>query len=293
MNKLVKAMALNNNVRIYGVNTTDLCNKARLSHNLFPTSLAALGRVATITGIMGMMQKGEKDRIISQINGGGAIGTIMVEAKSNGDIRGFVGDNEIYLKYNDSNKLAVGLAVGTNGYLKVTKDIGMKENFSGQVNLQSGEIGDDFAYYFMVSEQTPSVVSLGVLVDVDYSCKAAGGLLIQLMPNATEEDIVKVEELLKTLKPVSELIEKENDINKIVLSLFDDVEILEETSLNWKCSCSKEQFKAGLTTIALNDLEEMLLEKTCEVKCEYCNTKYVFDENDLNVIIDFKKSCGK
>ncbi len=293
-NKLVKALALNDNVRIYAANTTKLCNDARMMHDLYPTSLATLGRVASITGLMAMMQKGENDKIVTQINGGGPIGTIMVEAKSNGNIRGFVGDPHIYLKYNESNKLAVGLGVGVDGYLKVTKDIGLKETFSGQVDLQTGEIGEDFAYYFMVSEQTPSVVSLGVLVDTDYSCKAAGALLIQLMPNATEEDIVAVENLVKTLKPISNMIENESDINKIVESLFDDVRIIEETELKWICSCDKDRFKAGLTTIAMEDLEDILREdKQAEVKCEYCNTKYIFDEQDLNTIIEFKKACGR
>ena len=293
-NKLVKALALNNHVRIYCLNSTELVQQARLTHNLFPTSLAALGRVMSVSAIMAMMQKNEKDRIITQINGGGAIGTIMVEAKSNGDIRGFVGDNEIYLKYNDSNKLAVGLAVGTNGYLKITKDFNLKDQFSGQVALQTGEIGDDFAYYFSVSEQTPSIVSCGVLVDTDYSCKTAGALLIQLMPDAIEEDIVKVEELLKTLKPISELLSINSNPKDIVKTLFDDVQLLEEVEVRWQCNCERERFKAGLMTLKIDDLEEMIKEDhQAEVKCEYCNSTYIFDEIELNEIVEMKKTCGK
>ena len=294
MNKLVKALALDGNVRIYCINIKDLVEKARLAHDLWPTSLATLGRVAGITSIMAAMQKNDEDKIIAQINGGGPIGTVMVEAKANGDVRGFVGDNEIYLKYNDTNKLAVGSAVGINGYLKVTKDIGLKETFTGQVELQSGEIGDDFAYYFMVSEQTPSVVSCGVLVDTDESCKSAGALLIQLMPNAREEDIVRVEEVVKKLKPISTMLDEQEDPKEIILDLFNDAEILEVKQFDWKCSCNKDRFKAALTTINMSDLQEILEEdKRIEVKCEYCNTKYEFNEEEIKTIMDFKQACGK
>ena len=294
MNKLVKAIALNDAVRIYCLNSKEMVEKARLTHDLWPTSLATLGRVSSISAIMAAMEKGDDNRIITQINGGGPIGTVMVEAKSNGDVRGFVGDNEIYLKYNDSNKLAVGVAVGKDGYLKITKDLGIKENFTGQVELQTGEIGDDFAYYFVVSEQTPSVVSCGVLVDVDNSCKSAGALLIQMLPNACEEDIVAVEKVISNLKPISTMLEEESDPEKIILSLFKDAKILETRNINWKCSCDKDRFKAGLTTIKLEDLQDILeKDKQVEVKCEYCNTKYIINEEELKTIIEFKQSCGK
>lgn len=291
---LVKAIALNGKVRIYAVKSTELCEKARLQHDLWPTSQAALGRIMSIGTIMAAMLKNEDEKILININGGGAIGTCMVECCGNGNVKGFVGDNEIYLKYNDSNKLAVGLAVGTNGFLKVTKVMGMKNNFTGQVALQSGEIGDDFAYYFTVSEQTPSAVSVGVLVNTDYSCKAAGGLLIQILPDATEEDILAVEEVVGKLKPVSTLIDEGLSPEEIIKMYFEDAEILEEKPVQWHCDCSKDRFKGALTTIASSDLEEMIQEDHgCEVKCEYCNQLYKFDEEELNFILEFKRSCGK
>ena len=294
MNKLVKALALNDTVRVYCLNSKEMVEQARLTHDLWPTSLATLGRVLSITSILALLEKGDNNRIITHINGKGPIGTIMAEAKSNGDVRGFVGDNEIYLKYNDSNKLAVGLAVGNDGYLKVTRDLGIKETFTGQVELQTGEIGDDFAYYFMVSEQTPSVVSCGVLVDTDNSCKQAGALLIQMLPNALEEDIVQVEKILSNLKPISNMLEEQQDPTKIIMSLFSDAKILEEKDIRYKCDCSKDRFKAGLTTIKLEDLEDILNnDKKIEVKCEYCNTKYTFNEEEIKTIMDFKKACGK
>ena len=294
MNDLIKANALNNNVLIYCLNSKELVEQARIAHDLYPTSLAALGRVLSVTAIMGKMNKNEKDKVTVTINGKGPIGTIMAEARSNGNVRGFCGDNEIYLKYNDTNKLAVGLAVGTDGYLKVTKDLGMKDSFSGQVALQTGEIGDDFAYYFMVSEQIPSVVSCGVLVDIDNTTLSAGALLIQVMPNATEDDIVAVENLIAKLQPISSMFKETDDPKIIVKSLFDDVEIIEESNVQYLCDCDKERFKAGLTTLKMEDLQEILQEdEKVEIKCEFCNKIYHFDKHDLEVIIDFKKSFNR
>lgn len=293
-NKLVKAMALNDHIRIYCVNTTNLCNKERMVHDLWPTSLATLGRVSSVASIMAAMLKNKDERIVVQINGGGPIGTVMVEANENGHIRGFVGDPHIYLKYNESNKLAVGIAVGTEGYLKVTKDSNLKNNFTGQVALQSGEIGDDFAYYFTTSEQTPSVVSCGVLVDTDYSCKSAGALIIQLLPDANEEDIVTVEEVLKTLKPISTLIQEQEEPSLIIKSIFKDATIVETKEVTWSCDCQKERFKMGLLTLNINDLKEMAQdEDEIEVKCEYCNKTYTFDKKELNEMVEFKAQCGK
>lgn len=291
---LVKAIALNGKVRIYATRTTNLCEQARLQHDLWPTSQAALGRIMSIGVIMAGMLKNDDDKIMIQINGNGPIGTCMVECKRNGDVKGFVGDNEIYLKYNDNNKLAVGLAVGTDGYLKVTRSMGMKVDFTGQVALQTGEIGDDFAYYFTVSEQTPSAVSVGVLVNTDYSCLAAGGLLIQIMPDATETDIEQVEKVVASLQPISSLIRDGQTPQEILKGLFDDVEILEEHPVQWHCDCSKDRFKAALTTLKESDLEEMISEDHgCQVKCEYCNKTYDFSEDELKFILEFRKSCGK
>lgn len=291
---LVKGLALDGKVRMYAVNTTELCQSARLQHDLWPTSLATLGRIMSVGVMMAGMLKEEDEKIIIQINGHGPIGTCMVECKSNGDVKGFVGDNEIYLKYNDTNKLAVGLAVGTDGYLKVTKCMGMKTNFTGQVELKTGEIGDDFAYYFTVSEQTPSAVSVGVLVNTDYNCLAAGGLLIQIMPDATEEDIEKVEKVVANIKPISMLIAEGIEPKEILIGLFKDTQILEEKEIRWHCDCSKDRFRGALSTLATSELQDMIEETHgCEVKCEYCNTKYEFSEEDINNIIEFKKSCGK
>ena len=291
---IVKALALNNHIRIITCTTTNLCEKARLQHDLWPTSAAAMGRTLSATAMMGSMLKDDREKITVSINGNGPIGTIMAESFKNGNVRGFVGDNEQFLQYTDTNKLAVGLVVGKDGYLRVIKDLGMKEKFEGKTALVSGEIAEDFAYYFTVSEQTPSAVSLGVLVDTENNVVAAGGLIIQIMPDAQEHEISAVEKVVASLKPISTLVNEGMDAVAIAKSLFDEVNVLEESDLQWHCDCNKDRFKAALTTLPIEDLTEMKDdEHGCEVKCEFCNTKYNFNENDLQVIMDFKKSCGK
>lgn len=291
-NKLIKALALNDHVRIYGVDCTKLVEDTRLQHDLWPTSCAALGRIEAVACMMASMLKNDDEKITININGNGPIGTCLVVASKNGDVKGFVGNNEICMQYNDSGKLAVGLAVGTDGYLSVTRNLGLKENFIGKVKLVSGEIGDDFAYYFSVSEQTPSIVSVGVLVDSDNSVKCAGGLLIQLMPDASEADIEACEALVKTLKPISNLLDSGLTIEQIVRSLFNDVEIVEESFVRWHCDCSKERFMAGISTLHEDEIQAMIAEDHgCEVKCEYCNKIYQFSEEELKSILEFKRSC--
>lgn len=292
--ELIKAVASHRKLRVLVCTTTQLCEKARQQHDLWPTSAAALGRVLSVAAMMGCMEKEASHKVVIQINGGGPIGTVMAEALGNGNVRGFVGDPHQYLKYNDSGKLAVGVAVGREGYLKVTRSLGMKDNFTSQIRLQSGEIGEDFAYYYTVSEQTPSAVSVGVLVDVDNSVKAAGGLIIQVMPEAQEEDIAAAERAVASLRPISALIDEGASAEEIAQSLFDDLEILERKPLKWHCGCSKERFFGALSTLQDKELQEMLEEDHgCEVKCEYCNTVYHFDEADLKSILEFKAACGK
>lgn len=287
--KIIIGTALNRHVRFYLGDTTKLVEDARLIHDCYPTSLAALGRLMSITACLGLRQKEEGESITATINGGGAIGTIMATADSEGNVKGFVGDNHIYLKYNENNKLAVGLVVGKNGYLKVLKNLKLKTDYTSQVALQSGEIGDDFAYFFSVSEQVPTIVSVGVLVDVDYSCKAAGVLLIELLPNHSEEDIEFLEDLAKNLEPISSVIDKDKDLVKYIKSIFNDAEILETEEIRYHCNCSREKFLAKLLTLPKKDLEEVLEDKHLEIKCEFCEKKYEYDEEDLKVLMKYVK----
>lgn len=284
--ELVKALVCGERVRVIVNSTTHLCEEARRRHDCWPTAAAALGRVLSIGSIMGSMQKGKQEKVTIQINGGGPIGTIMVDCFSNGNVRGFVSDPHQFYTYNDTGKLAVGVAVGHQGTLKVIKDLGMKDDFAGTVQLQSGEIGDDFAYYFTASEQTPSAVSVGVLVEVDNSVSAAGGMLIQMLPNATEEDIVYVEEVLKKMKPMSEMIHEQKNCEQIITEHFKDAQILSHQDIRFECHCSKEHMKDALMTLTKEEREAMIKEDHgCEIVCHWCNTRYQFSEDELRELV--------
>lgn len=285
--KIFIGTALNDHVRFYVGDTTDVCEKARITHDLWPTSLAALGRTISVTSCMGLMQKGEEESITTTINGKGQIGTIMVTANNEGKIKGFVSDPHCYIKYNDSKKLAVGLVVGTDGYLKVLKNLKLKQSYTSQVKLQTGEIGDDFAYYFQASEQIPTIVSVGVLVNENYSCKTSGILLLELLPNHTEEDIEYLEKLLKELKPISSVLDEEKDLVKYINSLFTDAKILEEHALEYKCDCSREKFMANLLTLPTKDINELAKEEELEIKCEFCNAVYKYSKQDLEKVLSY------
>ncbi|MEG0423410.1 MAG: Hsp33 family molecular chaperone HslO [Erysipelotrichaceae bacterium] len=279
---LCKAMACENRVRIYICSSTNLVEDARKRFDMWPTSAAALGRVLSIGSIMGSMLKSDQEQMTIKINGNGPIGTILVDAYHDGHVRGFVSDPHQYMTYNDTGKLAVGVGVGSEGTLEVIKDLGMKENWSGTVNLQSGEIGDDFSYYFSASEQTPSVVSVGVLVNSDASILSAGGLLIQLMPDAIEEDIVKTEELVKRLAPISSLVKENESLEEILHTLYDDVNILETLPIEFSCHCSKATMKRALCTLPKETRKAMIEEDHgCEITCHFCNEQYHFSEEEL------------
>ena len=284
-NNVIIATALHEHARIYLFNSKEVVEKARQLHDLYPTSCAALGRTLSVTALMGIMQKEEGEVVTVTINGGGPIGTILCVGDSAGKVKGFCGDPEIYQTYENTHKLAVGLAVGTDGYLKVTKNLKLKQNYTSQVKLQSGEIGDDFAYYFSVSEQIPAIVSVGVLVDKDYSVKSAGAMIIELLPGHNEEDIQYLEKL--DLKPISSVLAQDPDIHKYLSTLFTDYEILEERYVEYLCDCSRERFMRNLLTLPAKDLEEIAKDPNIEIKCEFCDKVYHFDENDIKTVLSY------
>ncbi len=283
MDYMIRGLALNGHVRVLACQTTEMVNEARNRHQSYATASAALGRLMSVGAMMGVMLKGE-EKLTLQIQGDGPIGTMMVDANAQGLVRGFVANPQVYLVYNDSNKLAVGQAVG-QGTLTVIKDLGLKEPYTGQVNLMSGEIGEDFAYYFALSEQTPSVVSVGVLVNPDESILASGGLIIQMMPEATEEDITYVETVIKQLKPISSLIESGQTPEMIVESLFDDFNCLAMQPLHYHCPCSKERLSKAIQLLGKEEISQMIeTEHGCEARCEFCGQTYTFDEKELYAI---------
>ena len=291
---LIKALACEERVRIYICSSTQLVEEAKNRFDLWPTSAAALGRTLTVGSIMGSMLKSSKEQLTIRINGGGPIGTILVDAYHDGHVRGFVSDPHIMLQYNDTGKLAVGHAVGSNGYLEVVKDLNMKENWSGTVALQSGEIAEDFAYYFTASEQTPSAVSLGVLVNPDSTIQAAGGIIIQMLPDATEEDIVKVEEALGRMKQMSTMINESESLEQILETYFDDVRILTTQDISFSCHCDRATMKRAISTIAKEEIQAMIDEDHgCEITCNFCNEHYQFEEAELRELLEFLNRYGK
>ncbi len=291
---LLKAMACEERVRVYICSSTQLVENARQRFDLWPTSAAALGRTLSVGSLMGSMLKSDKEQLTIRINGGGPIGTVLVDAYSDGHVRGFVSDPHIMLQYNDTGKLAVGTAVGKDGYLEVIKDLNMKENWSGTVELQSGEIGDDFAYYFTVSEQTPSAVSVGVLVNPDNTIQSAGGMIIQMMPDATEEDIVKVEKIVSNMEPISKLISENESLEDILHSLFDDVKILTSQDIEFRCKCDRASMKRVLVTLSKEERKKIIEEDHgCEITCNFCNEKYYFNEEELRDLERFIEQYAK
>lgn len=291
---LLKAVACNEHVRIYICSSTALVEEARTRFDLWPTAAAALGRTLSVGSMMGSMLKSEQEQLTIRINGGGPIGTVLVDAYSDGHVRGFVSDPHVHYQYNDTGKLAVGIAVGKEGTLEVIKDMGMKENWSGAVALQSGEIGDDFAYYFTVSEQTPSAVSVGVLVDTDNHIISAGGMIVQMMPDATEEDITYCEQVLAKMAPMSTLIKEKESLEDILEELFPDVKILSSQDICFRCHCSKASMKRVLTTLSKEELDKMIEEDHgCEITCNFCNEHYQFSEEELRELKQFIETFGK
>jgi len=277
---LVKAYAFDGTVRIYSAKTTDLVEHAREIHDLWPTSAAALGRLLTTSVIMGAMYKGDQELTI-RVDGDGPLGGMVSTTNTHGQVRGYVSNPHVFLQ-DSSWKLNVGKAVG-NGFIHVTKDLKVRNMFTSSSAIQSGEIGEDFAYYFTASEQIPSAVGLGVLVNEDNSVKSSGGFILQLMPGCKKETITKIELAIKNLKPVSEMIENgltpEDIVNEITKG---DHQFLEKLDLSYYCTCSKEKFEKGLIAIGTDQLTEILNEdKKAEVHCDFCSTKYIFTEPDL------------
>ena len=287
---LVRGLVNSKNVRVFACRTTNLAEVARVKHDMWPTASAALGRMMSATLMMGGMLK-QEERISCTINGGGPIGTLITVTRGDGKVKGFVADPHVHYTYNDTGKLAVGYAVGHEGYLEVIRDMQLKESFTGRVPLQSGEIADDFTYYFAVSEQTPSVVSLGVLVDDTNEVIASGGFIIQLLPEATEEDITYIENKLNGFPPVSNLIHEGKSPEEIIQMIFEDVEFYGTQDLFFECDCSKEHMEEALATLQTKDLQDMIDEDHgCEITCHFCNTHYQFTEDELKRILERRKS---
>lgn len=284
---LVRGIAANGTVRAFAVDTTESVAHAAERHETYPVVTAALGRTLSAGAMMGSMMKGEDDLITLTIKGDGPIGTITVTADSHGNIKGFAGNPTVDIPLKRPGKLDVGGAVG-NGTLTVVMDLGLAEPYNGTVELQTGEIGDDFAYYFTVSEQTPSAVGLGVMVDTDWSVKHSGGFIIQMMPDVQEDTISVLESKLAEVSSVTDMMEQGMTPEDMLKSILGDLDlkITETSPVQFKCNCSKDRVASALATIQSSDLQEMIDDgKDIEVKCYFCNSAYNFSVDELKDIL--------
>lgn len=280
---LVKALAYEGFVRAYAVNATETIAEAQQRHDTWNTSSAALGRTMIGALMLGATLKGE-DKMTVKVEGNGPAGAIVVDSNGKGEVKGYIKNPHISLPLNEIGKIDVRGAVGTEGMFTVIKDLGLKEPFSGQTPIVSGEIGEDFTYYLAVSEQIPSAVGVSVLVDTDDSIKTAGGFMIQIMPGASEEIIDKIEERLKETARISSLLDEGQTPEEILQTLLatDDVEFLENMPVQFKCDCSKEKFVSAIITLGAEQIQELIdQDHGAEAVCAFCNNKYDYSEADL------------
>lgn len=281
---LVRGQSTDGAVRIFVAVTTELAEKARTVHRASPVAAAALGRTLTAAAIMGQNLKNDTDSITIQFMGDGPIGNVVAVTDNKSHVRGYVSNPYVDLPLNEKGKLDVGGAVG-GGQLNVISDLGMKEPYSGQVPIISGEIAEDLTYYYAKSEQIPTAISLGVLVDTDCSVKCAGGFMIQLMPGATEEIAGIIEDKMKTVPPVTKMLEDGMTAEDILFAVTDGFSMImrnESVKPEYKCTCSRERMKNAVISVGKKEIRDIIDEDgKCEVECRFCNNKYVFEKDEL------------
>jgi molecular chaperone Hsp33 len=285
---LVRALAYEGSIRAFAVRTTEIVGEAQRRHQTWPTASAALGRTMTAAVMMGAMFKGE-DKLTIKVEGNGPIGPMIVDSNAKGEVRGYVMNPQTHFDLNEVGKLDVRRAVGTEGTLTIVKDLGLRDFFTGQVPIVSGEIGEDFTYYFAVSEQVPSSVGLGVLVNPDNTILAAGGFIIQLMPGTDDETITILEERLNNMEPVSKMIEKGLTPEELLFEILgkDNVQILDSTPVSFECNCSKERFGSAIISLGEKEIRNMIEEDGgAEAHCHFCMENYQYSVEELESFID-------
>lgn len=287
MDTLAKAVAYEDFIRIYAATTTEIVKTAQQRHGLWPSSSAALGRTLTASILTSMLKE---ENITVKINGGGPIGEIVVEALNNGTVRGYCDDPYQFYQYNEDKggKINVSYAVGTNGSLSISTIIN-NEVFTSTSPLQTGEIAEDFTYYFAASEQIPSAVGLGVLVNDDNTVLASGGFIIQVLPGCPENILDLLELRLKEIKDVSTMVKENYSPVGIIKEIAgSNYKILEENiPLKWQCRCTREKFKNAIRLLDNKEIDEMIEEGHIETVCHFCNEKYEFNKEDL---LEIKKN---
>ena len=284
---IIRATAANDQIRAFAAVTTEMVETAREHHNTSPVATAALGRLLTAGAMMGSMMKGEKDVLTLQIKAGGPLQGITVTADSQGNVKGYVGNPDVCIPANSKGKLDVAGAVGP-GFLNVIKDMGLKEPYSGQVMLQTCEIAEDLTYYFATSEQVPSAVGLGVLMNKNNTVRQAGGFIVQLMPFAEEEVISRLEQNVQKINSVTSLLEEGHTPESLLEQVLDgfDIEINDTIPTEFYCNCSKSRVERALISIGRKELNELIQEgKEVELNCHFCNKNYIFSVEELKEIL--------
>lgn len=285
-NELVRAIAANAQIRAFACNTREMAEDARRAHNTSPVVTAALGRLLSAGAMMGSMLKGDKDLLTLQVKGDGPMRGLTVTADAKGCVKGYPIVPDVIVPANSLGKLDVGGAIG-KGTLSVIKDMGLKEPYVGQTQLQTGEIAEDLTYYFAASEQVPSAVGLGVLMNKDNTVRQAGGFIIQLMPFAEEGVIARLEENLAKVASVTALLEEGNSPAGMLQILLNgmDPEITDTSEVFFRCNCSKERIERVLLSLGKEELSDMIQEgEPIEVNCQFCNKSYSFTVDELKTL---------
>ena len=288
---VIRATAAEGQIRAFAATTRDLTEAARQAHNTSPVATAALGRLMTAAVMMGYDMKGDADLLTLKIQGDGPIGGLVVTADAHGGVKGYAFHPEVMLPPNDKGKLDVGGALGL-GVLSVIKDIGLKDPYVGQTILVTGEIAEDLTYYYATSEQTPSSVALGVLMNKNNTVRRAGGFIIQLMPFAQEETIARLEENLKNVTSVTELLDQGYTPQQLLEELLAglDLEITDTIPTRFYCNCSKERVEKAIVSVGKKEIQKMIDDgEEIEVKCHFCNAAYKYSVDELKEIIKRSK----
>ncbi len=288
MGKIVRCISQEGDLTVMAVNSTDMVERAHEIHSTSKVASAALGRLLTAASMMGAVLKGKDSSVTLRMNGGGPVGSVIAVSDSEGNVRGYIGDASVELPLNAKGKLDVAGAIGTDGFVTVIKDLGMKEPYIGQIPIVTGEVAEDITSYFASSEQTPTVCALGVLVNSDTKeIITAGGFIIQLLPTAMEDTIEKVERCIKDIEPVTTMLTKgmtPEEICRKVLPEF-QLDVLDEAEVSYKCTCTKERVEKALISTGEEALLEMAEDEKTELSCNFCDKKYVFTSDEIKKIL--------
>lgn len=287
-NRVINGLCHDGRIRVLGCDITELLKGLVLEQNLLATSACALGRTLAVTSMLGAMLKNVQDQLEIRIKGDGPLGLVKTYVNGNLEIRGFVENSDIVLINENTNKIDVGRGIG-NGYLEVVTKLYNDQHFTSTINLVSGEIGDDFASYFLQSEQIPSVVMVGVLIDKDHSVVSAGGIIIQMLPGHNELDINSSEEAITHLKPLSTLLAEGFSIENILTSIYNDLEILNTREVKFSCDCNYDKMLMMIDKLPLETLTELNYGNNLNVACYYCNKEYEIKMEDICELIN--KRC--